>query len=373
MKSARAITMRDIARAASVSIGTVSHVINQNAPVREPLRARVLEAIARLGYQPSELARGLRRNQTAILGMIIPDITNPFFPAVVRGAEDVAYQNSYQLVLCNTDNDPVKERAYLHELRSYRLSGLIMIPSVNSQADPQSDLPRGCPVVCMDRWSTNWTGDTVTVDNAAGARAGTEHLLAMGHRCIAAITGNLQLTNAKSRLEGFRTALRAAGVEIDPEYIQEGRFDRLSGYEKTRTLLQLRPRPTAIFASNDLIALGVLAALREAGLRCPEDMSLLGFDDLEFSEFIHPALSTVAQAGYQMGAKGAGLLLKRLQGATYPPQHVVLQTELKIRHSVAWIDAGKQQGLAPKTTAKRKRAAAFEASDDASISKKMIT
>ena len=330
-----AVTMRDIATRAGVSIGTVSHVINGKAPVRDLLRRRVLQAIEDLGYQPSQLARGLRRNQTNILGMIIPDVTNPFFPAVVRGAEDVAYQNSYQLVLCNTDNDSAKERAYLHALGSYRMAGLIVIPSVNSQIDPRKDLPRNSPLVCLDRRPVGWEGDTVTVDNAAGAMAATNHLLEMGHRHIAAITGNLQLTNAKARVEGFRTALSRAHVDVDPEYIQEGRFDRLSGYEKTRTLLQLRPRPTALFASNDLIALGALSALREAGLRCPEDVSVVGFDDLEFSEFIHPALTTVAQPGYQMGAKGASMLLKRLQGASPPPQHLVLPTELKIRQSVA--------------------------------------
>ncbi len=329
------VTVRDIAKHAGVSVGTVSHVINENAPVRERLRRRVLHAIESLGYTPSQLARGLRRNQTRIIGMIIPDITNPFFPAVVRGAEDVAYQNSYQLVLCNADNDPAKERAYLHELRGYRIAGLLLIPSVNSQVDPKADLPRSCPVVCLDRRPAGWQGDTVTVDNVAGARAATEHMLAMGHRHVAAITGNMQLMNAKARLEGFRSALKRAAVEIDPEYIQESRFDRLSGYEKTRTLLQLRPRPTALFASNDLIALGALAALREAGLRCPEDVSVVGFDDLDFAEFIHPALTTVAQPGYQMGAKGASMLLKRLAGAASAPQHVVLPTELKIRHSVA--------------------------------------
>ncbi len=334
-KPRRAATVLDIAREAGVSLGTVSNVINENAPVSDSLRKRVLDAISRLEYQPSQLARGLRRNKTAIMGMIIPDITNPFFPAVVRGAEDVAYQNSYQLMLCNADNDPAKERAYLHELRSYQMAGLILIPSVNSQMDPRKDLPRNCPVVCLDRRPPGWEGDSVTVDNTSGARAGTEHLLAMGHRRVSAITGNLRLANARERLEGFRVALKKAGVTLDPEYVQEGRFDRLSGYEKTRTLLQLRPRPTAIFASNDLIALGVLAALRESGLKSPDDISVLGFDDLEFAEFISPALTTIAQPGYQMGAKGANILVKRIQGSTHPTERVVLATELKIRQSVA--------------------------------------
>lgn len=327
--------MKHIASLARVSIGTVSHVINGSAKVREPLRHRVLDAIRELGYQPSQLARGLRRNRTSMIGMIVPDITNPFFPAVVRGVEDVAYQYSYRLVLCNADNDPSKERAYLDELRSYRTAGLILIPSASSQMAAARDFGAGTPAVCLDRRPAGWQGDSVTVDNAGGAFAAANHLVSLGHSKIAIIAGNLQLANAVSRVEGFRAALREANIEIEPEYIQEGRFDRLSGYEKMRIALQLRPRPTAVFASNDLIALGALAALRESGLRCPEDVSLVGFDDLEFSEFVHPALTTVSQPGYQMGAKGATLLIRRLQGALEPAQHIVLPTELKLRNSTA--------------------------------------
>lgn len=334
-KPADKVTMRHIASLAGVSIGTVSHVVNKTAKVREPLQRRVLEAIRHLGYQPSQLARGLRKNQTSIIGMIVPDITNPFFPAVVRGAEDVAYQNSYRLILCNADNDPAKERAYLRELQSYRTAGLIYIPSVNSRSEALDDIAATSPVVCLDRQPAGWNGDTVTVDNAGGAFSAASHLLTLGHRSIAMITGNLQLANAASRLEGFRSAMRKAKIEIEPEYIQEGRFDRFSGFEKMRVLLHLRPRPTAVFASNDLLALGALAALRESGLRCPEDISIIGFDDLEFSELLHPALTTVSQPKYQMGAKGANLLIKRLRGATDPPQHLVLPTELTLRLSAA--------------------------------------
>ena len=325
--------MKDVARRAGVSVGTVSHVINGSAHVREPLRERVLHTIRDLGYQPSQLARGLRKNQSNIVGMIVPDITNPFFTAVVRGAEDISYQNGLRLLLCNTDNDPAKELAYWDDLRSYRTAGLILIPSVSSRMG--SIRERGFPVVCLDRLPKGWERDSIAVDNAAGAEAATAHLLSLGHRRIAMITGDMGLANAVNRLAGFRAAMRRARIEVEPEYIQEGRFNRLSGYEKMGVLLRLQPRPTAIFASNDLIALGVLAALRENGLRCPEDISLVGFDDLEFSEFVLPALTTVSQPGYQMGTKGAALLLKRLAGAADPPQHIVLPTELHLRQSTA--------------------------------------
>ena len=330
------ITMRQIATRARVSVGTVSHVINNTARVREPVRRRVLEAIERLGYQPSLLARGLRRNQTTIIGVIIPDISNPFFPLVVRGVEDIAYQNSYQLMLCNADNDAHKEQVYFDELRAYRMAGLIVIPSADSKlvsaaASGGSELP----VICLDRCPEGWKGDSITVDNSEGAYQATRYLLELGHRRIAAIAGQLHVTSAVERLKGFKQALREGGISTAPEYIQEGRFDRLSGYEKGLMMLQFSPRPTAIFAANDLVALGVLAALRELGLRCPEDVSLIGFDDLELASFTNPALTTVAQPAYQMGARAAGLLFERLRGEDLPAQHIVMKAALKVRDSTA--------------------------------------
>jgi DNA-binding LacI/PurR family transcriptional regulator len=253
--TSKKITMRQIAARAGVSVGTVSHVVNETANVRDPVRRRVLAAIKNLGYQPSLLARGLRRNQTTIIGMILPDICNPFFPHVVRGVEDVAYQNYYRLMLCNTDNDSQKEQVYLDELHAYRMAGLIVIPSADSRVRRGSRRSK-VPVVCVDRKPLGWKGDCITVDNVEGARSATRFLVENRHRRIATITGPLRLTNAQERLEGFKRALGEARIAITPEYVQEGRFDRLSGYEKALTLLKLSPRPTAIFAANDLVALG---------------------------------------------------------------------------------------------------------------------
>jgi DNA-binding LacI/PurR family transcriptional regulator len=331
------VTMRQIAERAEVSIGTVSHVVNDTAKVREKLRQRVLDAIRSLGYQPSQLARGLRRNQTNIVVMIIPDITNPFFPAVVRGVEDVAYKHSFRLVLCNTDNDARKEITYLNELRSYRPAGWLVIPAADSEMTAQlrSAAASGTPVVCIDRQPPGWKGDVVLVANEAGAHSATQHLLRMGHRQLAVITGPLHLTNAVERLQGFKRALAEAKVPIEPEYIQEARFNRQSGYQAATRLLRMLPRPTAIFACNDLMAMGVLLAARELGLHCPEDISIVGFDDLDFAEFTAPALTSVHQPGYQLGTTAARLLLDRIDGSQQSPQKIVLPSELKIRHSVA--------------------------------------
>lgn len=329
--------MKQIADMAGVSLGTVSHVLNDSARVREPLRRRVLEAVETLGYQPSQLARGLRRDKTNMLGMVIPDVTNPFFPAVVRGAEDIAFSNGYRLVLCNTDNDHAKELAHLNELRTYLPSGLIVIPSTFSDLTVQAERYRraGTAVVCIDRLPKRWNGDSVTVANEQGAYAATRHLLQIGHKRLAAIIGPLHLTNARQRIEGFRRALSESKLSIAPEYVQETTFDRAGGYAKARLILKLLPAPTAIFAGNDMIALGVIQAIREFGLRCPEDVSVMGFDDLDFAELISPSLSSVSQSGYQLGAIAAGILMDRLKGDNGPPKHLVLETQLKIRDSVA--------------------------------------
>jgi DNA-binding LacI/PurR family transcriptional regulator len=329
--------MNDIAKLARVSLGTVSHVLNNTTNVREPLRKRVLEAVEAVGYQPSQLARGLRRDKTNMIGMIIPDITNPFFPAVVKGAEDIAFSNGYRLILCNTDNDHSKELAHLNELRTYLPAGLIVIPSSFSDLTVQAVSYRrsGTGVVCVDRLPKNWAGDSVTADNEEGALNATRHLIEMGHKRLAMIVGPLRLTNARERLNGFTHAMKEAKIPLRPEYVQETTFEMQGGYSKALLLLRLIPRPTAIFAGNDLIALGALRAIRESNLRCPEDVSIIGFDDLDIAEVTHPALSSVSQSGYQLGTTAAHILIERIHGDKSPAKHIVLKTKLSLRSSVA--------------------------------------
>jgi LacI family transcriptional regulator len=337
--SAPRVTMHQIAKEADVSLGTVSHVINETAPVREPLRQRVMGAIASLGYQPNQLSRGLRLNRTNMIGMIIPDITNPFFPAVVRGVEDVAYKHSYRLVLCNADNDPRKEATYLNELKSFLPAGILLIPSENASAPPDSP---ATPIVCIDRPPAKWKGDIVTVANEEGGYCAGRFLLQMGHRVLGVAAGPHHLVNAAERLAGFLRAMREANVPCEPEYIQESHFDRAGGHSSAQRLLQLLPCPTAIFAANDLIALGALAAVREFKLNCPRDVSIIGFDALDWTEFSDPALTSVYQPGYRLGGTAARLLLSRIEGSNKPPQKIVLQTELRIRNSVVRISASQQ-------------------------------
>ncbi len=330
------VTMREIADRAQVSLGTVSHVVNGTATVRPKLKARVMEAIRSLGFQPSALAQGLRQNRIRMLGMIVPDITNPFFPAVVRGAEDVAFRDSYRLVLCNTDNDPAKEALYVRELRSYRAAGLLIIPAAGSDVVSElGEIPQESqPVVCVDRCPEGWKGDGVVTDGETGAYDAPRYLIEFHHRELAVITGPSEVPNSIQRLRGFQRAVDEAGIKIRAEFIQAAAFDTSSGYQAGKRLLSMTPHPTAIFACNDMMALGVLHALQELGLRCPEDVSLVGFDNLEFCEYTRPALTSVYQPGYEMGAAAARLLLNRIAGSQDPPQRIALSTEVKLRNSV---------------------------------------
>jgi DNA-binding LacI/PurR family transcriptional regulator len=329
-------TMNEIARLAEVSLGTVSNVLNNSAKVREPLRRRVMDAVAALGYEPSELARGLRRDKTNMIGMIIPDITNPFFPAVVRGAEDAAFGSGYRLVLCNADNNQSKEIAYMTQLRTYLPTGILVIPSNFSEMTMQlgSSKRSGPVIVCLDRMPRHWKGDTVTVANEEGAVQATQHLIDLGHKHIATITGPLHLSGAHARLMGFRRALKQAAIQVPMEYVQESSFDRAGGYSAALGLLQMTPRPTAIFAQNDMIAMGVAMAIRELGLLCPHDVSLVGFDGLDVTELMDPPLASVMQPGYQLGAMGIQLLLERVKEPDRLFRHHVLPTTLRLGASI---------------------------------------
>lgn len=332
----RRLSTHDIAKRAKVSIGTVSNVVNGSTKVREELRVRVAQAMDELGWQPNALARGLRMASSNLIGMIIPDITNPFFPSVVRGAEDVLSLHSHRIILCNTDNSSTKELGAFSDLRSFNPAGFLIIPSVDSGIEPMITQYKK-PVVFIDRSPANWKGDSVKVNNEEGSYQATKHLIVRGHRRLAIITGPLRSSNGRERLSGFQRACKEAGLQIKSEFQQEAQFTRDSGYLAARNLISMLPRPTGIFASNDLIASGTLIALREAGLRCPQDVSIVGFDNLDFAELTDPNLTSVHQPAYQMGKCAAQLLIERIKQFDRPAEQLVLPTELRTRSSVCTI------------------------------------
>lgn len=322
--------MHDIARHASVSVGTVSHVINGTTPVRDEIKRRVQEAIEKLGYHPNHLSRALRTQQSKLIGMVIPDITNPFFPSVVRGVEDVAYKSSYRILLCNADNNIDKEREYLNDLRSFMPAGIILIPSDDHNLDWTGDVP----VVCIDRKPPGWKHDSVTVENFEGGFSAGKHFASLKHEVIGIIRGPSNVVSSNERVRGFVDALRRSRITISPEYIQEGYFSQESGYTCAMRLLRLVPRPTAIFACSDLMAIGALAAVKACKIECPKDVSIIGYDGLSLTDYTEPPLTSISQPSYQLGYAAARLLLDRINGDQSAPRNIVLKTQLKLQDSV---------------------------------------
>jgi LacI family transcriptional regulator len=330
-------TIKEVAREARVSIGTVSNVITGSVPVSPQRRERVLTAIEKLRYHPDHVARSLKLQRTKMLGMVISDITNPFFSQMVRGAEDAALESNYLILTFNTDDRIDREKQVLSVLRSRRVDGILLVvaPDVEPRSHIAETLKRGVPVVCLDRVPPGVSVDSVSVDNEKGARDGVRHLLALGHKRIGIITGSLALQTAQQRLQGYKEALAEAGVRVRPEWIREGDFHTESGYRKGRELLMARERPTALFISNGLMAIGVLKALAELGLSCPRDIALTAFDDLPLTEVFKPHLTAVAQPAYSIGYKGAHLLIQRIEGGDtrHSPVAIRFPTELKVRES----------------------------------------
>jgi len=330
-------TIKEVAHRAKTSVGTVSNVISGTVPVSTRLRRRVLAAIRELDYHPNQIARSLKTKQTMMLGMVISDITNPFFPLVVRGAEDAASKDNYLLVTFNTDDHVERERHILSVLRSRRVDGVLLVvaPSDGDSSHLERTVAAGIPIVCLDRVPQGISLDSVSAESAIGARECVRHLVAMGHREIAIISGPDALETARDRLRGYEEALHEARIPIDPGLVRVGDFRAESGYREARDLLLGEKRPTALFVANGMMTLGVLTALDELGLRCPEDLALATFDDLPLAASFRPRLTAVAQDAYEIGYRGAELLVKRVAGLIPDPQpvHIRLRPELKIRES----------------------------------------
>jgi LacI family transcriptional regulator len=339
-------TIKEVAQRAGVSVGTVSNVIGNTVRVRPKLRQRVLTAIHELGYQPSHVARSLKLRRTNTLGLLVSDITNPFFSQLVRGAEEAALEQGYLLLAFNTDDQVEREKHVLEVLRGRRVDGILLVvaPARKRPTHIADTIACGTPIVCLDRLPPGIAVDAVTVDNVKATRRCVEHLLELGHRRIAMLTGSMLLATARERLQGYKQALRGAAFPVDPRLIREGNFRIDNGYELTSQLLRGPDRPTALFVSNGLMAIGALKAIAVLGLRCPEEIALATFDDSPLNELLSPPLTSVAQPAYLIGYTGAGILLDRIRSkAPAQPCRIRLRTELKIRESTtgyAMPDAG---------------------------------
>jgi LacI family transcriptional regulator len=328
-------TIRDVARLAEVAPITVSRVVNRVGYVGEETRARVEQAIAELGYVPNRLARSLRSKQTHTLGLIITDITNPFWTTVARGAEDAARQAGFNMILCNSDESLDKQAEYIRVLLQKQIDGFLLVPAHSAPESLQSIRQQNVPVVALDR-TVEASVDTVRCDSEGGALALTRYLLELGHRDIAMLSGSPEVSTATERVAGYRRAMEKAGFVMQEGLILYGEFTQASGRDMTRRILARSLRPTAIFAANNFIAIGVLQMLKEKGLQVPSAISVVTFDDLPASLVIDPFLTVAAQPAYEMGQRATELLLSRITGAlTDQPVEILLPAPLIIRRSAA--------------------------------------
>jgi LacI family transcriptional regulator len=329
----------DVARRAGVSVGSVSRVINDHPTVTPATRARVELAVRELGYVPNAIAGSLRSRRSKMVGLIIPDVTNPFFSELALHVERSAAAAGYNLVLGNSDNSVDQETYYLHALAVRRVDGIIFVPANETSRSAEIAIP----VVGVDREIDGCP--FVASDNRAGAKSATEYLHSLGHRLIGCVAGPGDLPNARERRRGYEEValpiLRMAGVDPS-DYIVSADFSYDAGYAATRSLLKVSPRPTAIFASSDQQAIGGLRAAADLGLAVPLDLSVVGFDDVPLAKLVMPRLTTVAQPVAEIGVLAMQLLLDLLSGAEAPRRRRhLLATSLRLRQSCAPPDAAR--------------------------------
>jgi LacI family transcriptional regulator len=336
----KAASIYDVAREARVSVFTVSAVVNHKSHVGKKLRDRVDAAIRKLNYRPNLLARGLAKQKTHTIGMIVPDIANPFFPMVVRGAEDAAQKRGYNLLLCNSDDSQAKEESALELLLSKRVDGILLTKAICDLSPPLRQLMQEMkvPIVLVMRTFPTISRDAVITDDYRGAYEAVCHLARAGRKQIGLIGGPRKVSNGKARWEGFRDALKANGLAYDPALVIEGDYRVESGYRAGNLLLS--HRPDGVYVANFLMTVGLLKAAEEMGLRCPEDFGLVSFDDYPWLSIFHPKLTTVELPKYQLGQEAADLLLDRIGGNNGPGVLKKLQPELRVRESCGFKQHG---------------------------------
>jgi len=328
-------TIKDVAKRVGVSTATVSHVINETRFVSEGLRDKVLRAIQELHYQPNAIARSLVKRKTHTIGIIITDILNPFYTAIVRRIEDVTYRAGYSVMLCNTDEDPSKEQLYIQILLEKRIDGLIISTVFQGHPHPLLTRLKTIPLVAIVRKIQGLASDAVLGDNLNGARAAIDHLVQLGHRRIGMISGPPGLSSGAERLEGYKKALGEHRIPWEERWIKIGDFKRESGYSLTKEIFEKSPRPTALFVANNQMTIGALQALKELGIRIPEELSLVSFDDMEWYGFLDPPLTAVEHSPYLMGKTAGEMLLQRIGHKRKNPKRVLLPSRLIVRKSTA--------------------------------------
>jgi LacI family transcriptional regulator len=328
------VTIKDVAKKAGVSISTVSHVVNDTRYVSEELIQRVQAAMQELQYQPNTLARGLRRGDTHTIGLIVPDNSNPFFAEIAHTIEDIGFQYGYNVILCNSHGDLAREATYLSLLISKQVDGVIFISAGSHPAHLGELINHNIPVVVADRDLEYESVDVVLVNNEVGGYLATKHLLDLGHTKIACVTGPTELTPSAARFNGYLNALNEAEIPVYDPYILTGDFQVEGGERAVTQLFTLDSPPSAVFLCNDLMAFGAFRALRKLERHIPEDVSIIGFDDIKLASLTTPALTTIAQPLFELSKTAVDLLIQRIQnGGNMGAQRVILEPVLVSRDS----------------------------------------
>jgi DNA-binding LacI/PurR family transcriptional regulator len=329
-------SITDVARHAGVSIATVSRVLAGSESVNVSLRERVLAAVRELNYRPNKVARSLRVQKSSTIGLIIPDIQNPFYLSVVRAVEDVAFDAHFRLFLCNSDENVEKEALYLSHLYDENIAGVILVPA-REKRTPNTDqirrLAEHTPVVVLDRRIAGLGLDTVLTNNVEAAYDGVTHLIENGHRSIGAILGVSDITTGRERLEGYIRALSDAGIPYVPEQVKQVIPKEPNGYAAARQLLTQSHPPTAIFTGNCELTAGVLRAVCDLNLQVPSNIALAGFDDMQWNVIVQPGITAIAQPTYELGRVAASLLMERMEKPALPLREIVLKSNLVVRKS----------------------------------------
>lgn len=332
------VTIYDIAKLANVSAMTVSRVINNTGKISDKTRAKVKKVMEELHYVPNSMARSLVLQETKMLSLLITDITNPFYTTLARGAEDAAMKRGYKLLFSNSDEDVAKESEYVDMVLSTRVDGVLFAPAGDDSLSHLEKLRKhDIPFVLIDREVPGMESDTVLGDSKEGARKLVEHLIGLGHQRIALLNGSLDVSTARHRFTGYKEALKLSDIPFDDELIAESAYSRSSPnrtIEAIERLLRLPERPTALFAANNFLAIEAIRAMRDRGIRVPDDMSVVCFDDLDLASVIDPFLTVAAQPAYQFGTIGVQLLLDRIQetdGAEW--RKIILPSEMIVRKS----------------------------------------
>jgi LacI family transcriptional regulator len=326
-------TIRDVARRAGVSVTTAHRGINGKGELSDATRERVLAAARDLNYVPSATARALVSGRTQTIGMVVTDNASPVYAGIVRGVEEVVNRAGFGLLLCNSSDDQDRALACLDLLRAKQVDGVLLTPVQTSRVDVETLRAAGIPYVLLLRHFGDPADPAVLVDNEAAGYAATRHLIALGHRRIGHVAGPEHVSSARERLAGYRRALEEAGIGLDPALVAHGAYTIEGGYRAALGLLDRPERPGAIFAANDLQAVGVMKACRERGLSVPGDLALVGGDDIELAAFLATPLTTFHQPALEIGRRGAAMLLERLQDGDIAPRQDVLAPKLIVRAS----------------------------------------